>query len=173
MLLPAPVVSRAGQLALLVILVLSTRRRMRWVRTAIFFTAVVGFNLATPGGRVVVELLGFPVTDGALRAGLTKALALTSLLLLSKLSVRRDLLLPGRLGALLSLTLAYVRYLLDADLKLLARDPMGRLDSLLRHAQHSVGAAPPVPASTASTAAGITILTALLGLNWAVVIVGS
>ena len=173
MLLPAAPLIRATLLLLLVLLALATRRRVRWGRTTTFFVAVVAFNLAAPGGRVLLELGPFPVTDGALNAGLTKAFGLTSLLVLSKLGIRRDLELPGRLGRLLSLTLAYVRYLLDADVKLLARDPVGRLDGLLLEAQRSVDTVPRGGAATRPTAAGITILAALLALNWAAAIVGS
>ena len=172
MLLPADPVTRALLLVVLFLLVLGTRRRMRWGRTAAFFGAVVAFNLAAPGGKVLLELGAFPVTEGALRVGLTKALSLTSLLLLSKIGIRRDLELPGRPGRLLTLTLAYVRFLLDADVKLLARDPVGRLDRLLLEARCSVATSLPAAVATRSTASGITILAALLALQWVAAIAG-
>lgn len=173
LLLPAHPVTRSLLLLLLTLLVFATRRRVRWGRTAIFFGAVVAFNLAAPGGRVLLEVGAFPVTAGALGAGLAKAFSLTSLLLLSKLAIRRDLALPGRIGGLLSLTLAYVRYLLDADVKLLARDPIGRLDRLLQEAPAGAGAAPAPAAVQRSTAAGIAILAALAALHWTAAVVGS
>ena len=162
--------ARAAQLALLVVVALSIGRRVRWGRTAVFFAAVVAFNLATPGGRVLVAPAGFPLTAGALAVGLTKALGLTGLLLLSKTGIRRDLRLPGRAGRLLDLTLAYVRAFLDADVKLLARDPVGRLDNLLREVQRDVDAAPDA-APTTTTPLGIAILTALLAASWAAAVV--
>ena len=173
MLLPAAPVVRALLLLLLILLALGMRRRMRWGRTAIFFAAVVGFNLAAPGGRVLLMVAAFPVTEGALNAGLAKAFSLTSLLLLSKLGIRRDLALPGRFGGLLSLTLAYVRYLLDADLKLLARAPIARLDGLLLEAQAAVAPPPPAAAARRSTAAGLGLLAALAALYWTAAIAGS
>ena len=173
MLLPAGLLTRALLLLVLMLLVLGIHRRLRWGRTATFFGAVVAFNLAAPGGRVLLELGPLPVTEGALRVGLTKAFSLTSLLLLSKVGIRRDLELPGTLGRLLTLTLAYVRFLLDADVKLLARDPVGRLDRLLLEAQCGVGTRLPTAVATRSTASGITILVALLALQWAAAIVGS
>ena len=172
MLLPAAPVTRTLLFVVLFLLVLGTQRRMRWGRTAAFFGAVVAFNLAAPGGRVLLELGAFPVTEGALRVGLTKALSLTSLLLLSKIGIRHDLDLPGRLGRLLTLTLAYVRFLLDADVKLLARDPVGRLDRLLLEAQCGVATSLPAAVAIRSTASGITILAALLALLWAAAIAG-
>lgn len=172
MLLPAAPLTRALLLLVLILLVLGTHRRMRWGRTATFFGAVVAFNLAAPGGRVLLEVGAFPITEGALRVGLTKAFSLTSLLLLSKVGIRRDLELPGRLGRLLTLTLAYVRFLLEADVKLLARDPVARLDRLLMQAHGAVGTRLPTPSATRSTATGIAILTALLALQWAAAIAG-
>lgn len=157
---------RAAQLALLIMVALVMGRRVRWGRTVLFFAAVVGFNLATPGGRVLVAPAGLPVTAGALEVGLTKALGLTGLLLLSKVGVRRDLRLPGRAGRLLDLTLAYVRAFLDADVKLLARDPVGRLDHLLRAVQREVDGAPDIP-PTPTAASGIAILTTVLAASWA------
>ena len=173
MLLPAGPLTRALLLLVLVLLVLATRRRMRWGRTAAFFGAVVAFNLAAPGGRVLLEVGSFPVTDGALRVGLTKAFSLTSLLLLSKIGIRGDLELPGTLGRLITLTLAYVRFLLEADVKLLARDPVGRLDRLLLEAQRGVGTRLQTAVATSSTASGVIILAALLALQWAAAIAGS
>ena len=172
MLLPAGPLTRALLLLVLILLVLATHRRMRWGRTATFFGAVVAFNLAAPGGRVLLELGAFPVTEGALRVGLTKAFSLGGLLLLSKIGIRRDLELPGRLGRLLTLTLAYVRVLLAADVKLLARDPVGRLDRLLLEAQAGVGTRLPTAVATRSTASGVTTLAALLALLWAAAIAG-
>ena len=170
MLLAAAPAVRAIQLALLIAVVLIIRRRMRWGRTAAFFVAVVVFNLATPGGRVLFEVFGFPVTAGALGVGLSKALGLTSLLLLSKIGIRRDLELPGRWGRLLDLTLAYVRYLVDADVRLLARDPVGRLDNLLREVQRNVDGQAR-GARVRSTIPGLTALGGLLAITWTVALV--
>ena len=157
---------RAAQLVLLVIVAVSMGRRLRWGRTVVFFAAVVAFNLATPGGRVLATIFGIPVTAGALEVGLTKALGLTGLLLLSKVGIRRDLRLPGRAGRLLDLTLAYVRAFLDADVKLLARDPVARLDDLLREVQQAVDSAPGTSA-TPTKPVGAAVLTALLVASWA------
>ena len=170
MLVPSNPAVSAAQLALLVIVAVAIGRRMRWGRTALFFTAVVAFNLATPGGRVLVSPAGFPVTAGALEVGVTKALALTGLLLLSKVGIRRDLRLPGRAGRLLDLTLGYVRAFLAADVRLLARDPVARLDNLLREVQREVDEAPDT-SPTPSTPLGIAILALLLAAIWVAALV--
>ena len=166
MLLAGGAAVRAVQVALLVIVAVSMGRRLRWGRTALFFSAVVAFNLATPGGRVLAAPAGIPVTAGALEVGLTQALGLTGLLVRSKVGIRRDLRLPGRAGRLLDLTLAYVRAFLDADVELLARDPVSRLDNVLHEVQREVDGVPETPA-TATTPLGVAVLTALLAASWA------
>lgn len=179
LLLPASVTLRGMQMVVLGALALSAGRRLRWLRTGVFFAAVVCFNLAAPGGRVLIEVVGFPITSGALRAGLGKALALSNLLLLSRVAIRRDLELPGTAGALISLTLAYVRYFLDADLKLLARDPAGRLDRLLLAAQCEVALAGehtgerPERGGRRQPPAGVVVLGGVLAANWAAVLSGA
>ena len=162
---------RAAQLAVLIVVAVGMRRRIRWGRTALFFAAVVAFNLATPGGRVLAAPAGIPLTAGALEVGLTKALGLTGLLLLSKAGIRRDLRLPGRAGRLLDLTLAYVRAFLAADVKLLARDPVGRLDNLLCDVQRAVDTASDAVA-TPTTPLGIAIMTAVTAVSWTAVLAG-
>ena len=130
----------------------------------------MAFNLATPGGRILFQMFGFPFTAGALGVGLSKALGLTSLLLLSKIGIRPDLELPGRWGRLLNLTLAYVRYLLDADVRLLVRDPVRRLDDLLREVQRNV-AVKPREVEVRSTIPGLAVLGGSLAVHWTVVLV--
>lgn len=170
MLVPSSPAVRATQLGLLAIFGVALGRRVRWGRTALFFAAVVVFNLATPGGRVLVAPAGFPVTAGALEVGLTKALGLTGLLLLSKIGIRRDLRLPGRAGHLLDLTLGYVRAFLAADVRLLSRDPVARLDNLLREVQREVDEAPDTN-PTPSTPLGVATLAVLLTVSWVAALV--
>ena len=162
--------ARAVQLALLVAFALGMGRRIRWGRTVLFFAAVVAFNLATPAGRVLIAPAGFPVTSGALEVGVTKALGLTGLLLLSKGGIRRDLRLPGRAGRLLDLTLAYVRAFLESEVKLLSRDPVGRLDTLLRQVQHEVDALPDIT-PTRNSPLGVAILGVVLAASWVAALV--
>jgi heptaprenyl diphosphate synthase len=58
-------------------------------------------NLAIPYGRVLTRLGPFAVTGGSLLTGLRKGITLEGLIVLSGVSVRSDLRLPGALGRLL------------------------------------------------------------------------
>jgi heptaprenyl diphosphate synthase len=70
--------------------------------TAILLTAgIVFFNLLVPYGRVLVQFGPLTVTQGALLAGLRRALTLEGLVTLSGVFIRADLRLPGAFGDLL------------------------------------------------------------------------
>ena len=136
-----------AQLGTMLVLTWVAGVRLRPVRTVTFIGLVVAFNLLSPAGRVLATVASLPVTVGALTLGLERATTLTSLLLLSKLAIRPRLRLPGRLGALTTLTLGYLRELLALPVAEMVRRPTTRLDELLlqlhfRGIEESVGAVP-------------------------------
>ena len=63
---------------------------------------VAAFNLLVPYGEILFSTRFFDITAGALMTGIHRAVTLTGLIFLSKTFIRRDLMLPGRLGALIS-----------------------------------------------------------------------
>ncbi|MDR2398313.1 MAG: hypothetical protein LBD74_06090 [Spirochaetaceae bacterium] len=79
----------------------SGKQQRPWF-TLLVMGGIVFFNLLVPYGRVIAVLGPFPLTAGALRAGLDKALTLEGLILLSKACIRTDLRLPGFVGSLLA-----------------------------------------------------------------------
>ena len=82
-------------------------RKIRVFRLLIFALTVIAFNLFSPVGRVLVEVMGITITTGALSLGIKKAISLIGLFILSKIIVRKDLLIPGAIGRHVSLTLNY------------------------------------------------------------------
>jgi heptaprenyl diphosphate synthase len=69
--------------------------------TILVMLGITAFNLLVPYGRVLFSLGGFNVTSGALLAGLRRGATLEGLFMLSRLTIRRDLRLPGGFGTLL------------------------------------------------------------------------
>lgn len=90
---------RIGQVILFAILTAVAGKRLLWLYFGTIFFAIVVFHLLVPTGAVLVEIFGFPVTLGAFRTGAFKALTIIGMVFLSLLSVRADLRIPGRLGA--------------------------------------------------------------------------
>lgn len=163
--LGSSLVVSAAQLATMLVVGLAAGVRLRFWRTFTFFAVVVLFNLATPAGRVVLTVATLPVTSGALMLGLDRATTLTSLLMLSKLAIRSRLRLPGRLGALITLTLGYLRHLLALPVAEMVKQPSRRLDELLVRLYRDHTAAEP-RASQEATPAGRTtpVIAAVSGL---------
>ena len=166
----------AAQLTTMFLLATAAAIRLRPLRTALFMVLVVAFNLLSPAGRVLLTVVGQPITVGALTLGLERAATLTSLLLLSKLAIRPGLQLPGRFGALVALTLRYLRELLSLPVVEVVRRPTARIDALLlqlhneRRDSEPDGHAGNTPAGSAPHAVVMAAL--LLGGSWMVVLIG-
>ena len=153
----------AAQLAAMLALAGAAGLRLRLLRTGTFSTVVVVFNLLSPAGRVLLTVASLPITVGALALGLERAATLTSLLVLSKLAIRPGLRLPGRLGALTTLTLGYLRELLALPVAEMVRRPTARLDELLVRLHNAGGERVPPLAAAASGASHLAPGAAVVG----------
>ena len=92
---------------------------------------VAFFELLAPRGLALFTVLGFRVTDEALRAGLGKGLTIAGSVLGSLASIRRDLRLPGRAGWFLSQVLVRFDAIMAARRRIKADDLVGSLDAVL------------------------------------------
>lgn len=90
--------------ALGIVLAAFDRSRIRWFPVVFMSAGIVGFNLLTPYGRVLASPLGLAVTDGALRAGIEKALTVEGMIFISRWMLRYGIRLPGRPGLLVAET---------------------------------------------------------------------
>lgn len=114
-----------------VALVISDGKRIHWVPTVVMGAGIVFFNLFTPFGRVLASPLGLPITGGALRSGIEKALAVEGMLFISRWMLRYGLNLPGRTGALVSSAFAALDRLTAERGRFNPRDPVASLDDLM------------------------------------------
>ncbi len=94
-----------------------------------FFVAF--FELLAPRGLALFAVLGFRVTDEALRAGVVKGLTIAGSVLGSLAAIRRELRLPGRAGWFLSQVLVRFDAIMAAKRRVKADDVVGSLDALL------------------------------------------
>jgi len=76
-------------------------KRTNVLFTFLVITGIIAFNLIIPYGRVLFHIGPFKITSGALTAGIHRAVTLEALIMLSKVSVRQDLKIPGAFGELL------------------------------------------------------------------------
>ena len=93
-------------------------KRLKLVPNLVAFLGITAANLATPLGQVIVYLGTFPVTLGALRLGVLKALTLLGMIALSRFTLRTYVPLKGRLGAVISRMFFYFERITERKTKL-------------------------------------------------------
>lgn len=121
----------AVQVLFLIVLQIIIGRKVRILPIIIMLITVPGLNLFQSHGRVLAEIFGFPVTQGALVIGLRRALILIGLIYLSRFMVSRKPRFPGRIGSLLSLQFAFYEGFLSRKPDMRPRHVIEHLDKLL------------------------------------------
>ena len=69
--------------------------------TILVIFIIVAFNLIIPYGRVLLSIGIFKITAGALATGIHRAVTLEGLVMLSRVTIRQDLKIPGLFGELI------------------------------------------------------------------------
>jgi hypothetical protein len=161
---------RCIQVVLFFLLSALCGRRVRILQNLIMAAGIIIFGLIIPAGRVLVSVLGLPVTDGALRVGVIRATAVIGMIGLSQFSIRASLRLPGTLGGLIGRTLFYFERIMGERKKLRRESLLHDVDAMLLsfHAgPEERPAAAQIPGRPRrTTAAGAAVLSALLAVNW-------
>jgi hypothetical protein len=170
-LLQANLEIKAVQVGLFLFVVLITGvspgLRILWT-TLILLGSTVVFNLLTPFGEVLWKSGPILITSGALSAGLFKGLTLVGLMLLSRLAVRRTVVLPGRLGLYISTTVLYLNRMLDVRMPLKGKGLLARLDDLFLSVYHQDQPAIPRLRRQPAISGVLVVLVFVVG-NWALI----
>jgi len=106
-------------------------KRNSLVMTLFISASIVFFNLLVPYGKVLFQLGGFKITQGALLSGLEKAITLEALIMLSKTSIRSDLHLPGNFGSLIAESFQIFEELLAQKKQFDWKKPIESIDLVL------------------------------------------
>ncbi len=147
-------------------------KRISYLYFIILVLSVTLFHLITPNGELLVMVFGFPVTSGALRAGLHKGLLVSSFVFCSLATVNRNLRLPGKTGALLATMFSYFDALFVQRKRLKRKKILQGIDELLIELIESNTAAPATaPAAVPPPAWGRTITKAILFVTPHIVLV--
>lgn len=126
-----PLSVKVGFLAFFIAVNVLFRRRIALVPAVLTSIAIVVFNLVPPLGRELFAIQGFPVTEGALLAGLDRAVTFEGLLLISKATVSRNLVLPGSLGRIISETFRYFGLISRRKTRISLRNSFASVDALM------------------------------------------
>ena len=138
------------------LLAVAAGKRIQWFYFAVLAASITFFNLLAPYGRVLLEIGPLAITEGGLAGGLIKAVTVVGLVFVSLAAVSRDLVLPGRFGAIVARTFATFDHLYR-ERKRVRRDHLVEdVDSILERAMTE-------PAPAAEAAGGRTTIAGALG----------
>jgi heptaprenyl diphosphate synthase len=106
-------------------------KKTRPVFTILIITIIITFNLLIPYGRILFSLGPFKITSGALTAGIHRAVTLIALVMLSRVTVRQDLKIPGAFGKILGESLRIFSVIMDRKFRVISKDPVAEIDNLM------------------------------------------
>ena len=92
---------------------------------------IIAFNLIIPYGKVLYSLGSFQITSGALEAGIHRAVTLQALIMLSKVTVRQELKIPGAFGGLLGESLRMFSAITDKKFRITGKNIISEIDCLM------------------------------------------
>jgi heptaprenyl diphosphate synthase len=134
---------------------------------------IVFFNLLFPYGEVLFSIGPFfKISSGALEAGLHRAMTLEGLFMLSRLTVRQDLRLPGGFGELIGESFRILAVLTERKRTISAKNLIAGIDSLMLElsapdaAENAPGTAVPHEAVKPGGIPGVLLPAALVVLAW-------
>lgn len=122
---------RAFMTVFFLILVLLAGKKILWKNYIILIFFITFFNLLTPWGQVLYSLGPLNITKGALLSGLQKGITFTGLILISLTSIKKGLIIPGKLGGLIGRVFYYFERIFEQKHRLARHDLIGTLDSIL------------------------------------------
>jgi len=119
------------EFVIILMLLILLKKSIKLFISTILFLAIVFFNALSPAGRVLYRIGRFVITKDALELGIKKGLDIVSLFYLSKIIIRRDLILPGKIGMVLGRAFVYLNLLFENREKLDIREPIKSIDQIM------------------------------------------
>jgi len=97
-LLQDSIIIRVFQFILLIIIYLLNGGKFKILPNIMLFSGIIFAYILIPAGKVIFLVGKFPVTQGSINSGLTRALMLIGLIYISRLTVSSKLKLKGQMG---------------------------------------------------------------------------
>jgi len=123
--------ARVIQFLFFCLLVWLSGKKINPLFTILAILFITAFNLIIPYGRVLFSIGAFKITAGALKAGIHRAVTLEALVMLSKVSVRQDLKIPGAFGEILGESFRIFSVLMSRKLHLTTGNFIANIDALM------------------------------------------
>jgi len=122
---------RAAQFIFFLFLVWLCGKKTNLIFTFLFIIFIVVFNLLIPYGQVLFSIGVFKITTGALTAGIHRAVTFAALIMLSKITIRQDLKIPGKFGELISESLFLFSVILNRKYSLKGKNLIAEIDNIM------------------------------------------
>jgi len=123
--------ARIFQFLFFCVLVWLSGKKVNPVLTFLTIFFITAFNLIIPYGRVLFSIGVFKITSGALKAGIHRAVTLEALLMLSKVTIRQDLKIPGAFGEILGDSFRVFSAMMSRKNRIRGGNFLAAIDSLL------------------------------------------
>jgi heptaprenyl diphosphate synthase len=123
--------ARVVQFLFFCLLLLLSGKKINPVITFLTLFFIIAFNLIIPYGKVLFSVGAFKITSGALKAGIHRAVTLEALLMLSKVTIRQDLKIPGAFGEILGDSFRVFSVMMSKKNRIRGRNFFADIDSLL------------------------------------------
>jgi heptaprenyl diphosphate synthase len=136
------------------------------------FLVIVIFNLIIPYGQVLFSVGAFKITLGALMTGIHRAVTLQGLIMLSRISIRPDLKIPGSFGSLIGESFRYFNLITESRPRISRKNLLYDINNLmieLSEAAPNITVAEPVGTEVLSQKTkplGFVILAIIVILSW-------
>ena len=146
-------------------LVIMSGKKSNPVIVVLTFFCIVAFNLLIPYGRILFSAGYFKITSGALTAGLHRAATFQGLIMLSKFSIREDLILPGSFGKLLGESLRIFTAMMNRKKRITGKNFISDIDNMM--VELSEQEVPAIDEKKSNTTfAGFVVLAAVILFSW-------
>jgi heptaprenyl diphosphate synthase len=123
--------ARVIQFLFFCLLVWLSGKKINPVFTFLTILFITVFNLIIPYGRVLFSICAFKITSGALKAGIHRAVTLEALFMLSKVTIRQDLKIPGAFGEILGDSFHIFSVMMSKKNRVTGRNFLADIDRLL------------------------------------------
>jgi heptaprenyl diphosphate synthase len=136
--------------------------------TIVVMLGIVAFNLIIPFGRVLFSIGTFRITEGALVTGIHRAVTLEGLIMLSRVTIRRDLKIPGLFGELVGESFRIFSLIMNQKQRITRKNLIGDIDQMMIELSGDGGEAvqgEAVPALR-TRAAGWVIIAVVVVVSW-------
>jgi uncharacterized membrane protein len=163
---------RLIQLLFFFFIALLSGKKINPLITLSIMLAIVFFNLLVPYGELLYSIGPLKITSGALLSGLSRAVTLEGLFMLSRFCIRSDLVFPGTFGKLAGESLRVFSRLAEAKNFFTRKNWIESLDGLLSGYTQDVSGEIKTVSEKKYSMSGRIILALVAILAWVPLIIG-